>query len=87
MDTRNRLDTAWELVGMLAVVAVAITVFWSIWTPKPVRRYYMSNSGTTAGMKTCVWADQEWCPDSTAFCTDDVPLAVESVKQLNSSIR
>jgi hypothetical protein len=77
-------DKIWEVIGMVAVVGFMVTVGVFLWHDKPIRSYYLT-LGDTSGAKTCVWADIDWAFDSKAFCTDDVPFAIESVKNLNAN--
>jgi len=78
-------EMLWAIFGIACLAVVFITIMYSIWAQKPIRGYYLT--GGEGGSKTCVWVDTEWAVDSRAFCTDDISFAIQSVRELNASLR
>lgn len=85
-EKTNPVETAWQVVGMVTVVAILITVISFALAPHKVTAYYLGSDANN-GMATCVYADTTWAPDNKCYCVNNPQQAIEDIKNLNAAIK
>jgi hypothetical protein len=74
------MEKVWEIIALVCTTIVAGLLLLICLADKKVDDYYLSNAGSNT--LTCVYAHWTWHTDEKAFCTNDVPMAIEQLKEL-----
>jgi hypothetical protein len=77
------LENVWEILGMTAVIALAVLVVNVVLAERKVQHYYYLQNGASR----CVMASVTWDTDHYAFCDIDAEKVQAFLKSANESLK